>query len=207
MTAVKWTLYAVLLLAVAALLHYSLPKREVVRITGIDTKRMDTVVETATGSSRTETRDVSFIYAAEPDGTTREFRNEDTDFGWPPYFKWETQNIQSRAANWQSTEADPRWVVLTHYGWRVKMASMFPNVVDLREAESADETFYPWFNGTIIAVLVIGFLVIRRYVIVLYGRHVDPLVDAIDQQWDDATDKVSGHYTGISGFFRRLFGR
>ena len=79
--------------------------------------------------------------------------------------------------------------------------------MDIRPAESQEEPLYPWFNGAVIAGLIIGFLIIRRFVIVLYGRHVDPLVDAIDKQWDETTDSVSSKYQGVSGWFRKMLGR
>lgn len=206
MSKVKWIFYALLLVGAAALLHYSLPQREIMRVTGQEVKRQDTVVATDGGES-TATRDVSFIFAVDLDGDAREFRNEDTDWSWPPYFKFDTQNVASKAADLASTADNPKWLVITYYGWRFQMTSSFPNIVDIRPAESKEEPLYPWFNGVVIAGILIGFLVIRRFVIVLYGRHVDPLVDAIDKQWDETSDTVSAKYQGVSGFFRKLFGR
>ncbi|GMG84768.1 DUF1523 family protein [Paralimibaculum aggregatum] len=203
MSKVKWILYAILLAAVAGLLHYSLPKRDIVRITGQEVKRQDSSTETGAAA----TRDVNFIFVVDTEGEEAEYRNEDTDFGWPPYFKFDTQNVASKAANNISTADNPKWVVITYYGWRFQMSSSFPNIVSIRPAEGPDEPLYPWFNGIVVAVLVIGFLIVRRFVIVLYGRHVDPLVDAIDKQWDDTTETVSTRYQGVSGWFRKLLGR
>ncbi len=207
MSNLKWILYALLLAGVAALLHYSLPARDIVRITGQEVKRVDTEITGSDGASLVQTRDVNRIFAVTPGGQAITYRNEDTDWSWPPYFKFDTADVAAEAAKFASNEENPKWVVVTHYGWRIQMFSMFKNIVSIRPAEGPEEELYPWFNGIVIAVLAIGFLVIRRFVLVLYGRHVDPLVDAIDQQWDDATDRAQTHYKGVSGFFRRLFGR
>ncbi|MEO0622053.1 MAG: DUF1523 family protein [Pseudomonadota bacterium] len=207
MTYVKWTFYAVLLAGFSVLLHYSLPSREIVRITGQEVKRQDTQLVSEDGSSQVLTRDVNFVYAVDRNGAEREYRNEDTDMSWPPYFKFDTANVASRAANVESTAADPVWVMVTTYGWRIQVLSMFPNIVSIKQIDEPDTQLIPWFNIGVISVLLIAFLLIRRYIIVLYGRHVDPLVDAVDQQLDEAGDTVATHYRGISGFFRRLFGR
>ena len=74
MVYVKWGVYLVLFLAVAALLHYSLPSRDIVYITGQDVKRMDTTVQTAEGE-QVQSRDVAFIYTVDTEGTERAYRN------------------------------------------------------------------------------------------------------------------------------------
>lgn len=206
MTYVRWGVYALLLLAVAGVLHYSLPMRDIVYITGQEVKRQDTTVSTPEGQ-QVLSRDVNFIYAVDRDGEAHAFRNEDTDFGWPPYFKFDTGDISAQAENAISTRADPEWMVVTHYGWRIQMFSMFENVVALRPAASRDETLYPWFNGAVIVVLLILFLIARRMVQVVYRERVVPVFEQIDREWDEASDTVSAHYTGLRGWFARLLGR
>ena len=44
------------------------------------------------------------------------YRNEDTGWGWPPYFKFDTKNLQTEAADLISSKEEPQWVILTHYG-------------------------------------------------------------------------------------------
>ncbi len=207
MRLVTWILGAILIAAVAGLLHYSLPKREIVRITGQEVKREDTEVTLEDGTTATRTRDVNRIFAVTPEGQAVTFRNEDTDWGWPPYFKFDTADVSAEAANLASSEASPRWVVVRHYGWRIQMFSMFPNIVSIRPAESAEEPLYPWFNGIVIAFLAIVVLVVRRVVLVFYARHVDPVVDAIDERLDDAGEAVAAKRRGLGALYRRLFGR
>jgi hypothetical protein len=207
MRLVKWIAYAILAGAFAALLHYSLPGRDIVRITGQEVKRQDAEITDSSGQTLVVTRDVNRIFAVTPDGQEVTYRNEDTDWSWPPYLKFDTADVAARAANLASTADNPRWVVVTHYGWRLQVFSSFKNAVSIRPAEGPDERLFPWFNLIVVGTLLIAFLVIRRYLIVLYGRHVDPLVDAIDQQFDETADTVADRYRGISGWFRRVFGQ
>ena len=206
MTYVKWAFYAVLIAAVAALLHYSLPQRDIARITGQEVKRRDVTVDTGTGA-RTETRDVNYIYTVDTEGRERAYRNEDTDFGWPPYFKFDTADVSAVAANSVSSKDDPQWMVITHYGWRINMFSMFENVVGIREAASKDEPLYPWFNAAVITTLILVVLLIRRFLQIFYRERIEPMVESVDQEFDEASETVSEGYRGVRGFLTRLFGR
>lgn len=203
----KWIVYAVLAAGLATLLHYSLPSREIVRIVGSEVKREDTTRTGAGGEAVVETRDVRFIYAVTPQGVERVFRNEDTDWGWPPYFKFNTANVAAKAANAQSTQDNPRWVVVTQYGWRVEFFSWFPNIVDIRDAGAPDEPLWPWFNAVVLLGLLVAALLVRRAIIRFYERRVDPVVDAIDARLDGAAETMIDHYHGVSGWIRRLLGR
>lgn len=199
MVYVKWGVYLVLFLAVAALLHYSLPSRDIVYITGQDVKRMDTTVQTAEGE-QVQSRDVAFIYTVDTEGTERAYRNEDTDFGWPPYFKFDTATISAKAENAISTRANPDWVVITAYGWRLEFLSMFENVVGIRPAESKDEPLYPWFNVTVIVLLIVAVLAIRRLIQVVYRERVEPMIDSVGDEFEE----TAGWWTRQ---WRRLTGR
>ena len=185
MAFLKWGLYAALALAVAALLHYSLPHRKIVYVTGQEVKRMDTTVR-GEGGTETATRDVNFIYAVDREGRERAYRNEDTDFGWPPYFKFDTATISAKAENAISTRDNPEWMVLTAYGWRLQIFSMFENVVGLRPAESKEETLFPWFNAAVVAGLLVLFLALRRLALLFYRNRVEPVIDHVDREFDES---------------------
>jgi hypothetical protein len=198
MVYVKWGVYAALVLAVAALLHYSLPHREIVYVTGQEVKRMDTTVTTGAGDQVT-TRDVNFIYAADTEGRERAYRNEDTDFGWPPYFKFDTARVSAKAENAISTRDTPKWMVLTAYGWRLEIFSMFENVVDLRPAESREETLYPWFNAAVIAALLAGLLALRRLAQIVYRDRIEPVIDHVDREWDETSSWWRRQWRRLTG--------
>ena len=207
---VKWGLISVAVLTVVAFFHYSLPSRDIVRIVGTDVKRMDVGTggwwwaepDAATEAQRT--RDVRFINAFWPNGKPRVYRNEDTNWSFPPYLKFDSSNLTANAQGFVSTEAQPVWVVVTHYGWRIELLSMFPNAVGVRRAESVDETLIPWFN--IVFFCALGGLIWTIYAFLrrLRRRHVDPVIDSIEDTFTDAVDaaqreagEARGHATGL----------
>ncbi len=162
MTTFKWTIRILLLLIVAAFLHYTLPQRDIVRVAGIYTERQDfsdlgftrLFWKNTTGSDAAiVSRDVQFIQAVTPRGRPRVYRNQDTGWGWPPYFKFDTANLQTRAADLVSSAEAPRWAVITHYGWRNEVFSIFPNAISIRPVAGPDVRIVPWVNIVILAVL------------------------------------------------------
>jgi hypothetical protein len=84
------------------------------------------------------------------------FRNEDTGWGWPPYFKFDTSNLQAKASDIISKAAlgETKWVVMRHYGWRNEFFSIYPNAVSLRLATGPDERIILWVK---IALLIVIF--------------------------------------------------
>ncbi len=104
----KGIILGVILLAVGAValgLFYFLPQHDVVMVTGVEVKRMDhNGVISAENPADGPTRDVYFINTEDP--VTKEvmvYRNEDTGRGWPPYFKFDTSNLQTQASDLRST--------------------------------------------------------------------------------------------------------
>jgi len=193
-------------LLIAAVLHYSLPSRDIVRIVGTDVVRKDVERRDAQGDPVTVTRDVRFIYAKWPGGGDRVYRNEDTDWGWPPYFKFDTANLAAAATDLVSTSDVPVWVVIRHYGWRIPVLSMFPNALSLRPATGPDESLRPWFNILFIALMVLTVLIVRRILIILFTHHVDPVIDEIDREIDERAGVISRGYRRSRRWFRQRFG-
>ncbi|MFP4127079.1 MAG: DUF1523 family protein [Alphaproteobacteria bacterium] len=153
MRTAKWTLIGLVLLAVAGFLHWSLPSRDVVRILGTEVQRR---TDGTGAEEQLRVRDVRYIKAVTPDGDPRVYRNEDTDWGWPPYFKFNSANLGTMADDATSSEADPRWMVVRHYGWRIPMLSAFPNALSLRPAPGPDVLLIPWTSIVVIVVLLTG---------------------------------------------------
>jgi hypothetical protein len=165
---VKWSAIALITAGVAGFLHWSLPSRDIVRIVGTDIKRQDVEV-TQGGETRTLSQDIRLIHAIEPDGSPRVYRNEDTGWGWPPYFKFDSGNLAAKAEDSVSSEADPRWLIVTHYGWRVTFLSHYPNALRIRPAEGPDQTLIPWLNMAILAALAVLVLIARRKILSFFG--------------------------------------
>jgi hypothetical protein len=203
----KWSLRGIVLLFVVGFLHYTLPQRDIVRITNTY-NRLTTVswenswayaspdLGTAEG---VETRDIRFIEAAFPNGKVIVYRNEDTGWFWPPYFKYDSSNLHAEAANVKSTETAPKWVAVTHYGWRIPWLSIYPNAVKVRVVEGPDVRLVPWLNALILLALAVVALMVRRIWLQFRERTVDPIVaeaadvlDGIDARADDARATARG---------------
>lgn len=153
-------------LAVAAGLSYVLPHHAVVSITGTEVKRADhNGIVTAKNPADGPTRDIYFINAETPDEhAPRVFRNDDTRFGFPWYFKFDAADLQASA---QGLARDNKLALVTYYGWRLQMFSAFPNAVAIRAADGPEPPF-PWFN--VIFLLVLAGVVIYLVLLVRHWR-------------------------------------
>jgi len=128
------------------------------------------------------TRDQMRINTITPDGHERVYRNEDTGWSFPWYLKFDSADVAARAQNLKSTEDDPRWVIVTHYGWRMPYFSWFPNAVDLERAEGPDQELTPWFNIVFVTVLTLALITLWRLAQMTFRRKVDPVIDEIEEQ-------------------------
>jgi hypothetical protein len=163
MRIVKWVALLLVLAIVGSFLSYVLPKREVAYITdaynrfvepgelrGVRALRSQDV---ATAQGRMGA-DVLFIVGRSRDGDLWEFRNEDTGFGFPPYFKFDTATLDNQAREAISTQDNPRWMIIRYYGWRIPVLSMFPNAVSMEPAPSRDVRLIPWFNIIFLTLVI-----------------------------------------------------
>ena len=102
----KWGFWIVLIALVFGFFHYTLPQRDIVRVTGTEIIRQDFskwnrifYAQTDSGNNEGVNRDLRLINTSYPDGSVMVFRNEDTGFGWPWYFKLDSSNLQAEAAD------------------------------------------------------------------------------------------------------------
>jgi hypothetical protein len=104
---IKWTFVILFWVLVASFLHYTLPRWDIVRITDTYERRETfgensifwTHARTGGGASGDISRDIFFIQGVRPNGRPSVYRNEDTGFGWPPFFKINSADLQTRAAD------------------------------------------------------------------------------------------------------------
>ncbi|MEO1705383.1 MAG: DUF1523 family protein [Pseudomonadota bacterium] len=102
---VRWTFRIVVLLIVGSFLHYTLPDRDIVRVNGTEILRQDFsglnrifYAQADSGNNNAVVnRDLRLINTQRPNGRSYVYRNEDTGFGWPPYFKLDSSNLQADA--------------------------------------------------------------------------------------------------------------
>ena len=144
-----------------ATLHYSLPSKTLVKIVGTEVLRQNVTDRTffwaASNSVDSDGRiEVRFLNTVRPNGRTVVYRNQDTALGWPPYFKFDSADLQAAAQSAsdsaQGRGEDEGWVMVTSYGWRSQMLAIYPNAVDIHPVDHRDASEFS-------AVRAIGFAV------------------------------------------------
>lgn len=198
----RWTFWISIWVIVVAFFHYTLPQVDIVRITDTYTKRIDPGenglfwAQADVGTDGTlPNRDVFFIQSRRVKGDVMVYRNEDTGWGWPPYFKFDTSNLQAEANDLASSDAEPRYVAIKHYGWRNEFLTIFPNAISVRAVAGPDvPKGIPWLNIiilTLFAAVAYGIWVRwRRF----RKARIDPTMEAIEDNLADATDTVKGWF-------------
>jgi hypothetical protein len=211
---VKWTFWGTILLIVFSFAHYTLPRHDIVRIVGTNTQRMDlganswffAAPDVGNNAATVNGRDVKFIQAIQQNGSPIVYRNEDTGWGWPPYFKVNSFDVQAAATDLTSTEAAPKWVAITRYGWRNQLFTVFPNAVSIRQVAGPDVNIWPWFNMLFLALVAFALLMLRRMWLQFRERTFEPAMDdvnnaldAVDATTDAARDKARGLWSRLTG--------
>ncbi|MFC0178721.1 DUF1523 family protein [Thorsellia kenyensis] len=142
---IVYSIVALLAIVSFIWLDYYLPSRELVKIVGTEVKRVDgDGVITTNNPANGQIRDVYYISAnrnwQNEDGKIQErvFRNEDTGWGFPFYFKFNSADVQARA---KAFEQSQELALVTTYGWRMNMFSMFPNIVSITQATADTNTY------------------------------------------------------------------
>ena len=212
--ALKWGSVAIFWGAIGLFLHYSLPQRDIVYVTGVEVKREDYrdglffgTSPDNVGAAPALTRDVRFIDTVRSNGGVMVYRNEDTGWGWPFYFKFNSADLQAKMRDLASTSDNPKWVAIRHYGWRFQIASLFPNAVGVWEVDGPDaELGWPWFN----IVFLTCFVAVTAALLVRWlrfkSRRLDPMVEKVEDRVDIARQNVSRRILRVrrwwSGFRR-----
>ena len=203
---VLWTLLGLILILFGSVLHYTLPQYDVIRVVNTEVRRVDfganSLFWSTAGSGDavgTVNRDIFFIEGIRPSGRPIVYRNEDTGWGWPPYFKFDSANLQATSRDLSSTADAPRWVAMRHYGWRNEWFSIFPNATSVKAIASPDDAPVNWFN-IVFLVLLAGalawlFRIWRRF----RARRIDPMVDDLEEASAEARGRLRGLWRRITG--------
>jgi len=213
MAYVKWTLRGLIGIVLFGVLHYTLPQHDIVRVVNTYQERQDLNDWTRVfwakpddQSAQLINRDVQFIQTVrkktfllgfirrEAEGVMV-YRNEDTGWSWPPYFKFDTASLQTEADDLRSTPEAPKWAVMTHYGWRNELISIFPNAVSIRAVASPDVRIIPWFNLFFFAFVIFGYFFLRAMWRQFRERSIDPMLEDAGE----AYGRVEGQATETRG--------
>ncbi len=208
MTYIRWTVIVLFWLLVGAFFHYTLPQHDIVRVSDTYEKRVDFGENSwfwsqadAGNDPNTANRDVFFIQTRLANGKVMVYRNEDTGWGWPPYFKFDTSNLQAEAADLKSASSEPKWAVIKHYGWRNEFMSIYPNAISVKAVDGPDVTIIPWLN---IIILTLFFATVwaiyvrwRRF----RARRIDPVLEEVGESFEAAGDSLADRRGRISRWF------
>lgn len=196
---IKWVFILLFWGLIGAVFHYTLPQVDIARITDTYEKRVTPGAnalfwargDAGSGSSDIG-RDVFFIQTRLADENVMVYRTEDTGWGWPPYFVFDTSNTYAIASDLKSTSADPQYVAIKHYGWRFEFLSIFPNAVKIWPVGGPDASKpLPWVNIivlTLFAALFYGIWIRwRRF----RAARIDPALEDIQDSWEATEDAVA----------------
>lgn len=206
---IKWIFWITVWVIFGAFLHYTLPQQDVARIVNTDVRRIDFGNNSifwagadVGQSGKPVNRDVRFIETFLTNGKPMIYRNEDTGWGWPPYFKLDSSNLQAEARDLISTKDKPQWVVIRHYGWRSEFLSIYPNAVSVRPVASPDVRLIPWFNIIFLTLLFALIWAIRVRWKRFRAARIDPLID----DFEDAFDRADARADETRGRIARWLG-
>ncbi len=189
-------------------LHYVMPQQDIARITSTEIIRTDFspynrifYAQADAGNVENTTRDLRLINTVRKrtylfglirgGDDTMVYRNEDTGWIYPPYFKFDSSDLQAEADDMSSTAENPRWVAITHYGWRIRWLTIFPNAVSIRDVPGPDYRPIPWVNGIIFVVLIAGALFVRAAWRQFRERTLDPLAESVENRVDEASAGIA----------------
>ena len=161
----KYFLFTVLFVfhgLMAAAVNFSLPHYDVTRVTGVEVKRVDkdgpiTKANPADGP----TRDVYYINTQNDQGKIMVYRNEDTRWSFPFYFKFGSANLQAQA---QAFGNENKLVQIKYYGWRLTMFDEFRNAVSIKELADGESASYPMLSWFLYAFLLFTFVLSVQFV-------------------------------------------
>lgn len=154
-------IFLMLMLLVSYLPHYSAAV-----ISGVEVKRMNENENTPNNKEvKTLARDVYFVQTYDPKDqkSVTVYRNEDTRFGFPFYFKFNSADISALAQSLVNQQVE-----VQYYGWRINLFNMFPNVIFLKPLKESTDISKPIFSWILYALLLMGFFISARSVCTLF---------------------------------------
>ena len=144
-----WILVFALVVIAGSVMHYALPRHDLVRIVGV-VERMENFgwnrffyAARPSGEGTGTTRDVRYIETMRPGERVLVFRNEDTGWGWPPYLKFDAADLHARARDMIPTDGSSDWVVVKSYGARNAILSIYPNILRVTPVSGPEVRIVP----------------------------------------------------------------
>ena len=165
-TIIKYFLILVMLslhIVLIGATNYAMPSYETTVVTGMEVRRMDKDgLISAKNPADGEVRDVYFLFTEQPESKkVMVYRNEDTGWGLPPYFKFGSADIQAKA---QAFANEKQLVEIKYYGWRVNWLNEFRNIVSINPLAEGETNSNPWFSYILYAFFALTFFLSVQFV-------------------------------------------
>lgn len=143
----------------AGTVNYAMPSYDDTYVTGMEVRRMDKDgVISKSNPADGEVRDVYFIFTENSGDSdvakVMVYRNEDTGWGLPPYFKFSSADIQAKA---QAYANDKQRVQIKYYGWRINWMNEFRNIVSIQPLAEDEAKAMPIVSYVLYAILALLF--------------------------------------------------
>lgn len=144
--------------------NYLTPHYEITRVTGVEVKRVDKdgVISKANPADG-PIRDVYYIYT-QKDSTTGPmvYRNEDTRWGFPFYFKFGSANLQAQAASFAN---EPNQLVqLKYYGWRLVLFDEYRNLTSMKAVDADASPAWPVLSYILYGLLLMSLFLSIQFI-------------------------------------------
>ena len=142
-------------IVIGGVVNYAMPSYDETYVTGMEARRMDKdgVISKANPADG-EVRDVYFLFTESEPNKVMVYRNEDTGWGLPPYFKFGSADIQAKA---QAYANEKQRVQIKYYGWRINWMNEFRNIVSIKPLLEGETVAKPIVSYVLYGVIVLLF--------------------------------------------------
>lgn len=151
-----------LFIVLGGAVNYAMPSYEETVVTGMEVRRMDKDgVISKSNPADGEVRDVYFIFTQSGTNKVMPYRNEDTGWGLPPYFKFDSAGIQARA---QAYANEKLRVQIKYYGWRISWMNEFRNILSIKPLVEGETKAMPIFSYVLYVILALLFFLSVQFI-------------------------------------------
>ncbi|QIW15329.1 hypothetical protein A4G20_02760 [Pasteurellaceae bacterium RH1A] len=165
-TVIKWFLMLVLLslhIVLVGVVNYSFPSYDVTNITSGDVRRVDKDgVISASNPADGEIRDVYYLFTSN-NATEKaiQYRNDNTGWGYPFYFKFNSGEIQARAMAFAEKK---QTVQIKYYGWNAPMFNEERKLVSVQAFNEGDSKSLPIVSYILYAFFALTFFLGLQFI-------------------------------------------
>ena len=142
-------------IVIGGVVNYEMPSYDETYVTGMEVRRMDKDgVISKSNPADGEVLDVYFLFTESEPNKVMVYRNEDTGWGLPPYFKFGSADIQAKA---QAYANEKQRVQIKYYGWRINWMNEFRNIVSIKPLLEGETVAKPIVSYVLYGVIVLLF--------------------------------------------------